>query len=715
MTMGFLAAVCQPTGVNESAAQDRKPSPLEEFRKKLQEQLQAEGGTPLKVGNDSHGDPMPPGARARLGTVRFRHSASIGCLAYSGDGKLLAVGGADNKVRLFDAKTGTTVRLFDAHQNSTFVMPAKPSLADFGAPTSAPGPITALAFSDDSKLLATGAWDDFIRLWDVETGKQVRRIDAHRSQVSGLVFSRDGKVLASRGGLDGLVRLWDPANGKQLHQFETKQGRSASLAIAPNNKTVAFGDAKGIALFDVATGMETKRLEAPKGSGCLAFSPNGDFLASGGRDNTLRIWDLAQGKELCRCLIPKPEPPSHLMFSPDGKQLAAAIRENDVHIYDAATGKPLHRLDHYWGDAVAYSSDGKTLASCGAPSAVRLWDANTGKELFTDVPGHRSAVTHLALTTDGKLTASGGDHLRLWDTASGKSIRQIKIGGGYVEALAIAPDHKTVVTGGRDKVLRFFDVESGKELDQLKAHKGTPRSLAYSRDGKLLASGDVALDIRIWDAVGRKQLNQIKLQGTATDRLALAFSPDNKVLACGGAINADFPRGIPSTDLMSFGLPGKGFPILLWDAETAKEVGRLEGLSARVRSLAFSPDGKLVAATSADGRLTIWDARKVQIVMMAHPEHVDSSFRASPGLAFGPDSKTLVSASSDKTLRLWDAVTGKERGRITAPAGAFNAVAIGPDGTVVAGSADTSVTVWDLTAFRPAGKRNFSMGHIDLR
>jgi len=286
--------------------------------------------------------------------------------------------------------------------------------------------------------------------------------------------------------------------------------------------------------------------------------------------------------------------------------------------------------------------------------------------------------------------------------------------------MAFSPDGKTVAAGGRDRVVRLWDVESGKPLDELKGHPGTLRALTFSPDGKLLASGDLRLHFIIWDTASKKELQRIKVPATYTDRLALVFSPDSKTLACGGALNADYPRGIPSTDPMSFGLPDKGYPVLLWDAATGKEMGRIYGSNSRIRSLAFTPDGKTLAAASSDGRILLWDlaTSKEKLCITAHPDNIDSSFRSSPGIAFGNDGQTLVSASTDRTIRLWDAVTGKEHGRLQTPAGLY-ALALSADGkTLISGGADTSVYVWDvlyLASARPQGKRNLSIGHIDLR
>jgi WD40 repeat protein len=697
---------------------DKKSSPLADLSRKLSQQIAATAPPAWKARKDLHGDPLPRGATARLGTARFRHSSSITCVAYSPDGKWLAVGGSDNKIRLFDPQSGKELRELAGHQPSTFVLPKRPSLADFGAPTGKAGWVTTIAFDPDSKILASGGWDDAIRLWDVATGRQIRSLSAHRHLVSAVVYSPDGNLLASRGGLDGVVRLWEPKTGKEIHVLGPFVGRSAALAISPNSKTIAVGDRKIISLRDAKSGKETGQLKQPW-TLCLAYSSDGKHLAAGGRDSTLRIWDVAKGAELRRCAIPKKEPPTQLAFSPDGKELAAAVKENNALLFNVSTGKPAHVLKYYWPDCVAYAPKNKRVAFAGAPSAVRIWDTGTGKELPKEQQGHQYAVTHVAISRDGKTIASGGDNLRLWD-ARGKITRTIDIPGRYVEALALSPDGEMLATGGRDKTVRLWDVKTGNQLQQYK-HPGTLRAVAFSPDGKKLASGDLQLNIRLWDVEAKKELHKIKVQATFTDRLSLAFSPDGKTLACGGALNADWPRGIPSTD--PYGIVAvldRGYPVQLFDVEKGKEVGRLDGLLSRIRSLAYSPDGKLLAAASSDGRIALWDAktRKPRLYIAAHPENIDSSFRSSPCIAFSANSKSLVSVSTDRTIRLWDVGTGEERGRLEATSPIY-AVALPKDGKgVVTGHADASVLLWDgefLARARPQGRRNFSIGHIDLR
>jgi WD40 repeat protein len=702
------------------AAQDKKQNPLEELGKKLKEQIEATAPPTWKARTDAAGDPLPAGAISRLGTARFRHSSSITCVAYSPDGKQVAVGGSDNKARIFDAASGKEVHLLAGHQGSTFVLPARPQLSDFGAPTGKAGHVTAIAYAPDGKLIATGGWDDAVRLWDPATGKQVRSIAAHASLVSAVAFGKDGKILATRGGLDGLVRLWDPVTGKELRTIENVSRRSSALTFSPDGKTLAIGDAKAVSLVDPETGKETKSI-AHAGTTCLTFSSDGKTLATGGRDSTIRLWDVATGNEVRRCEPPKKEPPSQLAFSPDGKHLAAAVRENSALIFDTTTGMIAHNFKaFYWPDAVAFAPDGKAVSFGGEPSALRQFEMKSGNELGQQHSGHLSPVTHVAVSANGRWIATGGDGAWIWTAFNGEFLRALPVPGHYVEALALSPDGKHAATGGRDKMVRVWEIETGKETLSYK-HEGTLRAVTFSPDGKLLASGDLQLNIRVRDLEADKELQKIKIDATFTDRLSLAFSPDSKTLALGGALNADWPRGIPSTD--PYGLVpvlDKGYPIQLYEARTGKELGRLDGLLARVRSVAYSPDGKTLAASSADGRIVLWDleTKKERLGFLAHPDNIDSIFRSSPGITFAPDGKSLASASTDQTLRLWDTVTGTERGRL-ATGSRTNALTFVREGkNIVTGQADTSALLWDvefLSTARPLASRNFSIGHIDQR
>jgi Tol biopolymer transport system component len=319
----------------------------------------------------------------------------------------------------------------------------------------------------------------------------------------------------------------------------------------------------------------------------------------------------------------------------------------------------------------------------------------TGKERALEFVGHQAAVSAVALSPDGKLLASGGENIRLWDIATSKQIRQI---GSPGTALAFSPDGKHLASVGQgSRTLHVWEAATGKEVFKLQGPR-LLRAVVFSPDGKYLASGDEQATVRIWDVATRQQLHEMDLMYGA-DSLSLAFSPDGKTLACGGGWNeGGVPKGFKINLQKRVTIVGKeGFLVLLWDVATGKELRRLAGLNDNIKAVAFSPDGKTVAATSRDGRIALWEAAtgKERLHILAHPEHADASFACTPCLAFSPDATKLASGSTDRTVRLWDAVTAKELAQFRGDGGC-HALAFGPGGrTLLSGSADTTVTVWD--------------------
>lgn len=671
---------------------------------------------------DRHGDPLPPGALARLGTVRFRHAASSA--AYSPDGKILATGGSDNQIRLFEAATGKEIRRLAGHQPRTFSPPrVAKSPFDLLVDSVGAGNVTTLAFSPDGKILASGGWDDMVRLWDVDSGKEVRKMLAHQAMVARLVFSADGKTLASRGGIDGILRLWDPQTGVELRKVENLSKvnpwrfyREVSLAFAPDSKTLAVSDRTAIILIDAASGKETGRWLGYRDCMFVTFSPDGKLLASGGLDDakkesySLRLWDVGTGQEVRRCELPKTrkggtEPPTGLAFSPQGDKLAAAIAEMDTYLFDVANGKQLQRFNHYWAYRVAYSPDGKTMLSVRGP-ALRLWNPADGKERFENFAGHQAGVQAVAVSPDGKLVASGGENIRIWEMAGGKLVRKL---AAPAASLAFSPDGKTLASGG-GRSIHLWDAETGNEIRKFDGPR-LLRSVVFSPDGKVLASGDEQAVIRFWDLEKGSEIRHIDGHALA-ESLSLAYSRDGKSLACAGAWN-QFGLGNIVLNLQGrVTVKGRsGYKVVLWDAQTGQETRTFAGLKDNIKSVAFSPDGKTLAASSRDGRIVLWNAAtgEERLHIMAHPAakapgtralaHLGGAFAATPALCFTPDGKTLISAGPDRTIRLWDTITAKELGQFQAPDAGFSALAITRDGTrLVSASPDSTVMVWDIKA-----------------
>jgi WD40 repeat protein len=642
------------------------------------------GGPP----RDRYGDPLPPGAKARLGTLRLRHALTWGSahcqLIFSPDGRVLLTRG-ETGIRLWEVANGRPL----------------------GWMSPRPGP-SAARLLPDGKTLVTAelrsargpgrfetSW--VVRRWRWGTGEPLGRVEFPAGSGPGenrlAMLSPDGKLLVSWGYGGRPVTLWDAVAGRRLRQLDRGVGGVTALALTPDGRQLVFLSG-GVYLYDTATGKQVRELAAGGTGGGLAFSayyfpevsPDGRLLVlSGPRE--LHLWDLRSGKHLAR----RDGVRGPVAFSPGGDRLACS-GHRAIHLLQTRTLKVIRAFEPHDENrgtyALAFSPDGKRLA-LGGEFSISLWDVATGKRL-NDPAGHLSVVHSLRFSPDGRLLASGGQDgaALVWDVATRRAKHRFR--GHYLAVLGLgfSPDGRLLATGdgqpaygtdSREAQVRLWDLGRGRLRRQWYGHLSAVRDLDFSPDGKLLASAGGDDRARLWEAATGKRLRQVR---EVAGCKSAGFSPGRKTVLVHGSAG----------------------DLFLWEVATGKKAlsfREFRGDYGRGLVLArWLGDGRRVAGAGPGG-LRFWDAasgKELRAVRVpAHPSGADA-------FALSPDGKTFAAregSGGDDAVGLWDADTGECFARLRGHTGPVSALAFSPDsGTLASGGYDTTVLLWDVGRLR---------------
>ncbi len=435
------------------------------------------------------------------------------------------------------------------------------------------------------------------------------------------VWSPDGKVIASLGGgctARGLC-LWEAASGRELHALATT-GRVPAAAFSRDGKTLAAADeGQGIVLWDVASGNEIGRFADPAGGTAVAFAPDGRTLAAAAPGGAIQVREVPSGCVVIELKAGDEPRGKRLAYAPDGKTLASTGSDGAVVLWDVATGRERWRNKPHgdWAVGLAFAPDGKALASTGADGVIRVWDTWSGASLCSFGNAVKDGLL-IAYSPDGRTLASPGpaDFVVLWDPSTGEEKRRWPTRERWLQSVSYSPDGRTLATTGFcGSRVRLWDPDTGRELRPAVGHNAPVEGVSFGPDGTTVwsAGGDKAV-IR-WDVISGEghALSDVFPVG---DVHAFAISRDGRTLATAG------PDGC----------------IRLRDAD-GHTAGTLGGHAAGVEVIALSPDGKVLASSGTDGTVRLWDVATLQ--ELPRPEVPEGRWGC---LAFSPDGRKLALA-----------------------------------------------------------------------
>jgi WD40 repeat protein len=486
--------------------------------------------------------------------------------------------------------------------------------------------------------------------------------------------------------------VWDARSGAEVLTLKGHTGWVRSASFSPDGRTLAAaGLDRTVKLWEVATGKEVATFRGHPLFGLMSYSPDGRTLAVVGSDNTVQFWDTAAGKVVPE--LRSPRGVTDVSYSPDGRTLAlvtpdmahrpngrialvAQVPNGAVEIWDAHTTNEVVVLRGHSGTVarVVYSPDGRTLASAGGDRTVKLWDAATGREIRT-LRGHAGAVLGVAFSPDGRTLASASEDktIKLWNAATCEEVRTLRGHGDGVGCVAYSPDGRTLASAGADNTVKLWNAATGEDLRTLSGHPYAVDCVAFSPDGRTLSSAGAHGTVKLWDATTDAEARELRTGSTT--------------------------RGYYDNTKRQ------------WVTSFPRAAGQ-----AYNGVVAYRPDGRTLATVQFDNTVKLWDLTGLHFLGMVDrktspykTQMWDAPVRTLVGhvgvvlgAAYSADGRRIASASRYGTVKLWDTMTGQEVLTLRGIANEINGVAFSPDGyQIAAACGDGTIQIWDARPLSP--------------
>ncbi|KAL0960878.1 hypothetical protein HGRIS_005892 [Hohenbuehelia grisea] len=551
--------------------------------------------------------------------------------------------------------------------------------------------IYSIALSPDDRLIASGMSNAEIQIWSAETGHAIgAALKGHQDLVRSVAFAGERLVSGSK---DGCIIIWDIMARRPVGEALMGDGGPVCcVAVSGNGQHLAAGFLDyTIRVWDIAEertcthrGSLRGHASSSKGFGGMkqvAFSLDGAHIAScASGDRRIRVWDVANLTQVARIDTGVWEGVVCVAFSMSGHDIIASYHDG-IQVWDWASGKQISKFP-VWANSIAVATDGHRIA-VGSQNSVQIWDLPSGQQIGESLVGHEDIVTSVAISKDGKRVVSCGldKTIRIWNTGAVSESRTKTPLAGPVTSISISPDGQYIASGSLDKTIRIWDVAGRRQHGEpLTGHEDIVNSVAFSPNGRLIISGSNDETIRIWDVVARRQVGE-PLSGHEDIVRSVAFSPDGQRIVSGS-----YDR-----------------PIRVWDTSSQEQIGEtLTVHEDSIRSVAFSPCGRYIASGSNDGTILVWDVAAGK----QHGEALKHSV-AVKSVVFSPDGLKIIAGYSDSMVRVWDVASRSQIGDPldASPESSWSgSVALSSDGQHIASVSDHTMQIWDAVTRKKIGE-----------